>query len=133
MSERECEVAGTPANRRSGTVVHLLVGGRRSPEGERTVIERTRGDALSREPEPINPRVDTGEQRCSGSPSQTLMGSDLATVGPSESRCTTFLMLGFQITDFTLFLFRFSSFLSNLNPFLISSRGKHLDLSIKRV
>jgi hypothetical protein len=105
MSERECEVAGMPTDRRSGTVVHLLVGGRRSPDGERVVIERTRGDALSREPESINPRVDAGEQRCSGSPSQTLMGSDPVMAGPSESRCTAFLMLGFQIMDFTLFLF----------------------------
>jgi hypothetical protein len=47
--------------RRSGTVVRLLTGGRRSPEGERAVIEQSRCDALSREPKPVNPRVGAGE------------------------------------------------------------------------
>jgi hypothetical protein len=49
--------------RRSGVVAHLLAGGRRSPEGERAVVEQSRCDALSREPEPINPRVGAGEPR----------------------------------------------------------------------
>jgi hypothetical protein len=49
--------------RRSGAVAHLLAGGRRSPEGERAVVEQSRCDALSREPEPINPRVGAGEPR----------------------------------------------------------------------
>jgi hypothetical protein len=48
-------VAGTPAGRRSGAVACLLTGGRRLPEGERTVVERSRGNALSREPEPVKP------------------------------------------------------------------------------
>jgi hypothetical protein len=41
--------------------VHLLVDGRRSPEGERTVFKQPRCDAITREPEPVNPRVDAGE------------------------------------------------------------------------
>jgi hypothetical protein len=49
--------------RRSGAVAHLLTGERRSPEGERAVVEQSRCDALSREPEPINPRVGAGEPR----------------------------------------------------------------------
>jgi hypothetical protein len=47
--------------RRSGTVARLLTGGRRSPEGECAVVEQLRCDALSREPEPVNPRVGIGE------------------------------------------------------------------------
>jgi hypothetical protein len=43
--------------------VCLLTGGRRSPEGEHAIVERSSGDALSREPEPVNPRVDTDEQQ----------------------------------------------------------------------
>jgi hypothetical protein len=46
------------------------------------VVERSRGDALKPEPEP----VDTGEQWCSGSPSRNPKGSDPATVGPGKSR-----------------------------------------------
>jgi hypothetical protein len=49
--------------RRSDAVVHLLAGGRRSPEGERAVVEQSHCDALIREPESINPRVGTGEPR----------------------------------------------------------------------
>jgi hypothetical protein len=45
--------------RRSGTVTRLLAGGQRSPEGEHAVIEQSRCNALSREPEPINHRVGT--------------------------------------------------------------------------
>jgi hypothetical protein len=56
-------MADTSAGRRSGTVARLLVNGRCSPEGERAVVERSHGDALSLEPEPINPRVDAGERR----------------------------------------------------------------------
>jgi hypothetical protein len=47
--------------RRSGAVACLLVGGRRSPEGERAIVEQSHCDALIREPEPINPRVDAGK------------------------------------------------------------------------
>jgi hypothetical protein len=46
---------------RSDAVARLLAGGRRSPEGERAVVEQSRCDALSREPEPINLRVGAGE------------------------------------------------------------------------
>jgi hypothetical protein len=49
--------------RRSSAVARLLAGGRRSPEGERAVVEQSRCDALSREPEPINLRVGAGEPR----------------------------------------------------------------------
>jgi hypothetical protein len=56
-------VANTPVGQRSGVAVRLLAGGRRSPEAERAVIEWSRGDGLSQEPEPINPRVDTDEWR----------------------------------------------------------------------
>jgi hypothetical protein len=54
-------VAGTPIDRKSGTVVRLLTGGRRSLEGERAVDEQSRCDSLSREPKPVNPRVGTDE------------------------------------------------------------------------
>jgi hypothetical protein len=47
--------------RRSGAVARLLTSGRRSPEGERAVVEQSRCDALIREPEPINPRVAADE------------------------------------------------------------------------
>jgi hypothetical protein len=43
--------------------VCLLVGGRRSPEGEGAVVEQSRCDALSREPKPVNPRVGADEPR----------------------------------------------------------------------
>jgi hypothetical protein len=39
----------------------LLAGGRPSPEGERAVIEPTSGGALSRDPEPANPRIGADE------------------------------------------------------------------------
>jgi hypothetical protein len=42
---------------RSGVITCLLTGEQRSPEGERTVVERPHGDTLSREPEPINRRA----------------------------------------------------------------------------
>jgi hypothetical protein len=51
--------------RRSGVVAHLLASGRHSPEGERAVIEQSRCDALIQKPEPVNPRVGTGEPRVS--------------------------------------------------------------------
>jgi hypothetical protein len=65
----------------SGVVAHLLVGGRLSPEGERVVVEQSRGDALKSELEPI----DVGEQRCSGSPSRSSTASDLMTAGLGKS------------------------------------------------
>jgi hypothetical protein len=43
--------------------VRLLVGGRRSPEGERAVVEPSHYDTLIREPELVNPRVAAGEPR----------------------------------------------------------------------
>jgi hypothetical protein len=57
------EAAGVATSRRSGAIVRLLVDGRRSPEGKRTVVEQPRCDAIIREPELVNPRVDTGEPR----------------------------------------------------------------------
>jgi hypothetical protein len=56
-------VADAPTDRRSGVVMRLLIGGRRSPKGECAIVEQSRCDALSREPEPINPRVGIGEPR----------------------------------------------------------------------
>jgi hypothetical protein len=61
--ERASEVAGASTDRRSGTVAHLLTSGRRSLEDEHAVVEQLRCDALSREPEPVNPRVGAGEPR----------------------------------------------------------------------
>jgi hypothetical protein len=61
--ERAIEAAGVATDRRSGAIARLLVGGRRSPEGERAVVEQSRCDALSREPEPVNPRGGVGEHR----------------------------------------------------------------------
>jgi hypothetical protein len=43
--------------------VRLLAGGRRSPEGERAVVEQLHCDALIRESELVNPRVVAGEPR----------------------------------------------------------------------
>jgi hypothetical protein len=56
-------VADVATGRRSGAITRLLADGRRSPEGERAVVEQPRCDALIREPEPVNPRVDAGEPR----------------------------------------------------------------------
>jgi hypothetical protein len=55
--ERASEAAGAPTGQRSGVVARLLVGGRRA------VVEQSRCDALSREPELVNPRLGTGEPR----------------------------------------------------------------------
>jgi hypothetical protein len=71
-------MAGAPTNRRSGAVVRLLVRKRRSPEGERVIVEQLRCDALSREPEPINHRVGAGEPR--------VPFSDSDEVGSGDSR-----------------------------------------------
>jgi hypothetical protein len=54
-----------------------------------TVVEQSCCDALSWEPEPINPRVCGDERRCSGSPSWTPTGSDPATAGLGKPRCAT--------------------------------------------
>jgi hypothetical protein len=54
---------GVATGRRSGAVVPLLTDGRRSPEGEHAIVEQPHCDALIRELEPVNPRVDTGEPR----------------------------------------------------------------------
>jgi hypothetical protein len=86
-------VAGAPIDRRSNTVARLLVGGRRSPEGERAVVEQSRCDTLSREPEPVNPRVDAGELRVSFSDSDEV-GSG---VGGKVSPATLSLGLGFWL------------------------------------
>jgi hypothetical protein len=39
-------MASAPTGKRSGAVVRLLIDEGRSPEGERAVVERSRGDAL---------------------------------------------------------------------------------------
>jgi hypothetical protein len=70
-------VAGAQTDRRSSVVTHLLTGGRCSPEGERVVVEQSRCDALSREPEPVNPRV---------SPSWTSTREDPVTAGLGKPR-----------------------------------------------
>jgi hypothetical protein len=56
-------VADVATGRRSGAVARLLAGERRSPEGERAVVEQSRCDSLIREPELVNPRVGVGEPR----------------------------------------------------------------------
>jgi hypothetical protein len=61
--ERASEAVGVATGRRSGTVTRLLAGGRLSPEGERAVVEQLRCDALSQQPEPVNPRVGADERR----------------------------------------------------------------------
>jgi hypothetical protein len=61
LSERASEAAGASIGRRSGAIARLLVGRRRSPEGERAIVEQSCCDALSRETEPVNPRVGAGE------------------------------------------------------------------------
>jgi hypothetical protein len=61
--DRASESASVATGRRSDVVARLLAGGRRSPEGERVVVEQLRCDALSQEPKPINPRVGTDEHR----------------------------------------------------------------------
>jgi hypothetical protein len=92
---REQWLACRPAGG-GGTVACLLTGGRRLPEGERAVVERSRGDVLKQEPGPVNPRLCINERRCSGSLSWMPTGSDPAIAGIGESRGTSFLMLGFQ-------------------------------------
>jgi hypothetical protein len=57
------EAAGVATGRRSGAVARLLASRRRSPEGERAVVEQSRCDTLIREPEAVNPRVGIGEPR----------------------------------------------------------------------
>jgi hypothetical protein len=50
-------MVGAATSLRSGVVTCLLTGGQRSPEGERAVVKRPRGDTLSREPKPVNRRA----------------------------------------------------------------------------
>jgi hypothetical protein len=76
VSKRASEAAGVATGRRSGVVAHLLADGRRSPEGERAVVEQPRCDTLIREPEPVNPRVDAGEPRVPFPDSDEVRSSD---------------------------------------------------------
>jgi hypothetical protein len=76
ISTRVSEVVGTPTDRRSNAVRRLLTNRRRSPEGERAVVEQLRCDTLSREPEPINPRVGIGEPRVPFSDSDEVGSGD---------------------------------------------------------
>jgi hypothetical protein len=55
VSTRASEAAGEATDRRSGVIAHLLADGRRSPEGERTFVEQSHCDALSRELEAGQP------------------------------------------------------------------------------
>jgi hypothetical protein len=73
------EVAGVPTDWRSGAVARLLTDGRRSPEGESTMVEQLHCDALNREPEPVNPRVGADE------PWVPFLDSD--EVGSGDGRC----------------------------------------------
>jgi hypothetical protein len=50
-----CEAVGEATGRRSGVVARLLTDERRSPDGERAIVEQSRCDALSREPEASQP------------------------------------------------------------------------------
>jgi hypothetical protein len=63
VSTRASEAVNMATGQRSDAVAHLLTGGRRSPEGERAIVKQLRYDTLSQEPEPVNPRVGTGEPR----------------------------------------------------------------------
>jgi hypothetical protein len=90
--ERASTAAGVATRRRSGAVARLLADGRCSPEGERAVVEQSRCDALIRELEPVNPRVDAGEPRVSFPDSDEVRSGDgLAQVSPKP----LILMLGF--------------------------------------
>jgi hypothetical protein len=106
-SERASAAAGVMTDRRSGAIACLLADGRRSPEGERAVVEQSRCDALIRELEPVNPRVDAGEPRVSFPDSDEVRSGDgLAQVSPEP----LILMLGFlKFGDF-LFLFQSGSY-----------------------
>jgi hypothetical protein len=75
-SERASEAAGVATDRRSGAIAHLLADGRCSPEGERAVVEQSRCDALIREIEPVNPRVDASEPRVSFPDSDEVRSGD---------------------------------------------------------
>jgi hypothetical protein len=106
-SERASEAAGVVTGRRSDTVARLLTDGRRSPEGERAIIEQPCCDALIREPEPVNPRVDAGEPWVPFPDSDEVRsGNGMAQVSPEP----LFLMLGFLRFGDSLFLFQSDSY-----------------------
>jgi hypothetical protein len=91
-SERASEVVGVATGRRSGAVARLLADGRRSPEGERAIVEQPRCDTLIQELEPVNPRVDTDEPRVPFPDSDEVRSGDgMAQVSPEP----LILMLGF--------------------------------------
>jgi hypothetical protein len=94
--------------------VCLLAGGRRSPDGERAVIEQSRCDALSREPEPVNSRTPTR--------------SNPASAGLGKSRGAVFL-LGFGLGNLSFSSFDSVLFYSNSNHFLLVLAVKILDLN----
>jgi hypothetical protein len=111
--------------RRSGAVARLITGGRRSPEGECAVIEQSRCDALSWEPEPVNPRVGIGE------PWVPFLDSDevrSASAGLGKSQGATFL-LGFGLGILSFSSFDSVLFDSNPNQFLLVLAVKTLDLN----
>jgi hypothetical protein len=99
LSERASAATG----RRSGVVARLLADRRRSPEGECAVVEQSRCDALIRELEPVNPRVDAGEPRVSFPDSDEVRSGDGLTQVSLEP---LILMLGF-LKNLGIFLFLF--------------------------
>jgi hypothetical protein len=56
--------------------MRLLTDGRCSLEDERTVVELSRGSALSRDPEPVNPKVGTSEHQVPFSDSDEVRSGD---------------------------------------------------------
>jgi hypothetical protein len=116
--------------RRSGAVTRLLTGGRRSPEGERAVVEQSRCDALIWEPEPINPRVAADE------PQVPFPDSDEVRTGIGRPRYVpgAAFLLGFGIWGlYFLFFFRSGPFLLKTEPFLIRSCDRNSRSKLKRV
>jgi hypothetical protein len=69
-------VADVATGWRSGAVALLLADRRCSPEGERAVVEQSCCDALIRELELVNPRVDAGEPRVSFPDSDEVRSGD---------------------------------------------------------
>jgi hypothetical protein len=80
------EWASERNGRRSGAVARLLFDGRHSPEGERAVVEQSCCDALIRELEPVNPRVE--HRRASGFLPGLRWGQIWRWLDPGKSRAS---------------------------------------------
>jgi hypothetical protein len=103
-SERVSTAVGVATGPRSGAVTRLLTDRQHSPEGERAIVEQSRCDALIRELEPVNPRVDADEPRVSFPDSDEVRSGDgLAQVNPEP----LVLMLGF-LKNLVIFFIPFS-------------------------